>query len=482
VAGAAGAEPGERLEGAATGAVLGMTVGAFTGGIGAAMRAVRPGHETLLRDIGRQTGLSPTQIESRLLLMGDDATGQGATLADVSRNFGLAGDVAAARLGPNAEAVQALIRRDEKAFGRLVRPLMRAVQKGTGRLRDTAVRTISELKQVRQIHATPLYERAYAQPWSNSDRLRDLLGRPSAAKAWARTKKVGLDDPDIDPAILGQGAEPSLRGWTHIVGQLHRKYFQHTRGEKPDLAAARNVASLRRAIQVELDKLSSPTGRIADSPYHQARRIWADTKQADDALEEGSKFMTRSPSEVDEIWKGLDDVERQFYKLGTARAMEQRLAAVRDTSDATLMLRNQAFRDKVKTVFEPKEAVDFLNTVRAEAIKKNTTNTVGRGSQTEIRKQVNRQLGGEEIGEAPATILAAGRKVLRGLGLRSGPSESEVQTLGTLLLSQKPADHRRALDIMRRTFDTPLGELAAQSRVGAIGAGVPFADEALRSE
>lgn len=430
-AGAGTADPDGRIEGAVTGGMFGGVLGPLMvgahGGAKALLRRLAPGERNRLAAMAEQTGLTPAQIATRL-----QALGPRSTLADVSEVFRAGADAAAARLGPTMKRVQELVRRDEGQFGRLMEPIRRTLGG-----QEQAIRTVGQLKDLRMQQASPLYERAFEQGVQNTNRLRDLLSRPETAKAWRAVQRIGQSDPDIDPALLGQG-EPSLRGWQEITESLWDRASSLDRAGRSKLGG--KIKSLRRAIQSELD---------AQSPdYRQARQLWAGTAQADDMLETGRAIFKVPIDELRQTMKGASDADKAFLRLGVGRAIEERMAAAVDTKDLTLLARNPAFRQKVYEVFPSREsAVDFLNTVRAEAQKKITSNTVGRNSQTAPRQAAARQMGGAQIGAEDMTRAGALNRLMSGLG---APRERTIQGLGELLLSQDPATQQRALQMIQQ--------------------------------
>lgn len=430
-AGAGAAPGGQRLEGATIGAALGAGLGLTISGIPALASAgknrLAPGLENRLRAIGEQSGLTPAQMESRLAALGPDAV-----FADVADVFRMTADVAATRLGPTASKVQSLIRRDEGQFGRLMEPIRRMLGGN-----DAAANTISELKNIRQTQASPLYERAFDQGLRPTNRLTDLLNRPETRKAWTRVKNIGRSDPDVDVAALGD-ADPSFRGWQAITEQLNSRVDSLKRGGNPDLKSAGTVGRLRQAILAELDE-QSPN-------FQQARALWAGTKQADDMLDLGSKVLKTSPGEIKESVALMSEADKAFYRMGVGRAIEERLATANDTSDLARIFRNEAFREKVGIIFPDKSAADdFLATVRAESIKKRTSRGVGENSITAQRLAVEKQLKGAAIGPEDLSRAGIARRAMSGLG---APRERTIQGIGNLLISQDPADQQRLLQIM----------------------------------
>lgn len=439
VAGAGSANQGEEIEGALKGLGLGVVGGAVVSGMGSGLGALwrkfAPGVRDRIGELSKASGMTPAEVQTRLKALGPKAT-----LADVDAVFQRAGDVAASRLGPNAKRVQELIRRDETQLDRLLQPIQQTLG-GSG----AAVRTAGQLKDIRMREASPLYEAAFNRGVNITNRMRDLLSRPETQKAWRASQSIEKSDPALDPQFLVNGADPSFRGWQAITERLWDRASALERGGQTKFA--NTIKDLRNAILKELDD--------QNPEFQKARGLWAGTKQADDMLEEGAKFLKASPSEVAEKVAQMSDADKAFYRMGIGRALEERLASVADTSDATRMLRNEAFRLKVYEAFPDKEsAVNFINTIRAEAIKKNTTNMVGRGSQTQPRQVAEKQLGGASINPGDMSKSNIFSRVLGGL---SAPREKTIQDIGELLLSQDPTSQARAVALMGQSRAKILG-------------------------
>jgi hypothetical protein len=430
-AGGAGvAEEGNRIKGALTGAAFGLLLGGsisgIAGGAKALWRKLAPGVQNRFAALAQASGLTAQQIATRLRALGPKAV-----IADVHEVFQRAADVAASRLGPTAKRVRELIRRDESQFSRLMVPI-RNLLGGANR----QAQTISELKAVRQQLASPLYEKAFAQPLQPTNRLKDLLSRPETQKAWRAVQKLGKSDPDVEVSLFSDGVDPNFKGWQAITEQLSDRIGGFMRAGKSKSAGI--IIKLRKAVLEELDDQSPD--------YAEARSLWAGTKRADDMLEEGSKFFTRTTGQIKEAMSDMTEGDKTFFREGIGQVIEERLAKSADTADLSRLFKTPAFRAKAMAVFPTKEtAVDFLNTVRAEATKKTTANLVGRGSQTQPRQVAEKQLSGRAIEPELTSKAGAARKAVGSVG---AAREKTIQEIGELLLSQDPLDHQRAMKLL----------------------------------
>ncbi len=297
VAGAGTAEGGldARVEGATLGAVLGGILTGASGAVRGVWRKLAPGVQNRVVTMANETGMTPSQIATRL-----QALGPKATLADVDDIFLRAGDVAAGRLGPNAKRVRELIRRDETQFSRLMEPIRRTLGG-----QEQAIKTVSQLKDLRMSQASPLYEAAFENGVAMTPRLKDLLSRPETAKAWRKVQKIGQSDPDLDPALLLKDADPSLRGWQEVTEQLWDRVESLKRDGKSKLAG--KIRNLRQAVLDELD---------AQSPlYRDARKLWAGTRAADDALDMGRKLFKADIDDIRAAMAKMTDGEKSVLSL-----------------------------------------------------------------------------------------------------------------------------------------------------------------------
>jgi len=431
LSGAGFAEGDESLAGAIVeGAATGLAFGGLLSGVGAAgkalFRRLAPGVKNRISELAKASGLTPSEIATRL-----KALGPRAVIADVNDVFKRAADVAASRLGPTSRLVKELLRRDETQFGRIIEPIRKTLGGSAAQ-----AKTINQLKDIRIKESSPLYEKAFKTVLQPTRKLVDLLSRPETKKAWGKAKSLGKSDPDVDINTLGSADTPSFRGWQDITEILSNRASALAR--KGKFKAAKTISRLRQSILDELDTQSPD--------FAQARALWSSTKRADDMVEIGGKFLKMSAGQIDEALSTMSASDKTFFRLGMGDAIEQRLAKAGDTTDIGRMFRNQAFRDKAVAAFpDKKSAVDFINTVKAETIKKATANAVGKGSQTQPRQVAQKQLeGGKRLDTHGGTV-----GFFSGLLPSFGKAKpGTVQELGELLLSQDQATQRGAIQLM----------------------------------
>ncbi len=437
--------PAETAKGAVMGAVMATVLALGGTAVPMIWSKLAPGVQNRFAKLAQASGLTADDIQTRL-----QALGPKATIADVDDVFARAADVAASRLGPQSKNVAALLRRDETQFSRLMEPIKRTLGG-----QEQAIQTAGQLKQLRMDQSSPLYEQAFAKGINITSKLKDLLSRPESVKAWKKVQQVGKSDPDVDVALMGKG-EPSLRGMQEITEHLadRASALVHQRKNKQ----ARIIGNLRRAILRELDDQSPQ--------FRQARDLWSGTKAADDALESGQNLFKMPVDDLREFLKNASEADKTFFRLGVGRAIEDKLAAATDTADLSRMLRNPAFRQKISAVMPNTGAtVDLLNTIRAEAIKKHTANTVGRGSQTHPRQVAEKQLGGQQSIAADMSKEGMARRLLTAL---TGPREATVQTLGNKLMTTNTNEQRALLEALRRKPSVDLGAFGAGLTAGGL--------------
>lgn len=250
-------------------------------------------------------------------------------------------------------------------------------------------------------------------------------------------------------------------------------------GERNEITgrlSARGVAldRMRRAYVETLDQMDR-TGA-----YKAARASWAGYSQSLDALRAGRTLLQRSPEEIGAEFADLTPNNQEFYRLGVADMLRERLAKSGLGSDeARSLIKNPWVRDQLRPIFRsPAEFDAFVNSVATETRMFGTRRAVLGGSQTAGR------LAEDESGE---NLLTAGgaeiaEKMMRGSWLGAVRSAVRMyRELGVIRSNPKLNE-----EIARIVFQTPIdpmselalrltGKLAAPppiNRLGPLATGV----------
>lgn len=474
VAGAGYAQPGERLRGAESGALLGAAAGTaaplVTKGVATAARtaldaatpaaqhvAARKVAEALARD-----GILPPQAASAHMR----SIGPEAMLADVGKNTRGLGRAVASTPGKANTLAERLL--DQRQAGRNARSVS-AIDAAFG-TDDDYLATIDRVLSQRQAQAKPLYDAAYQVPIPVTGKLAELLDRPSVVSAWKRAQRLAADEGETIPTRAQAKAGAAVptkvfdyvkRGLDDIVAH-HTDDFGRVRGEQGHVAQG-----LRRELIGELD--------AANPLFKDARATWAGHTQAMDALKAGRGFLSDDSDLTARSIARLPAADKEMFRIGAARAVRDRLLGAPDGADAYKRLfGNEMLRGKLKAAFPNEQAFRAFQTrMSAEAKMHSTRQAVLGGSPTAriLAEQ-------SDLGLSPSLItnLVTGHKLgvvvdLLGtaLGRKREIPEAVRNEIGKLLFNATPERVEQALRKARPWLTED--EVRQYGRALAAGAG-----------
>ncbi len=299
--------------------------------------------------------------------------------------------------------IKSLDERDLDAGLRLSEDVNRSIGSGSSHSAAHA------LLDARAHAAAPLYTKAFAANQNiQSPMIDKILATPAgkAALSDARAKMqndmtlMGKPDPELaeQAAEAGQklprgGAASGLklrtldyvkRSMDDMIGVAQRA------GEKDK---ARVLVGLKSAFVSELDKadVTGMAGPNSLKPqgglYAQARKAYSGPSQSLDALENGEKFLSKSPEEIADEISNLSPSDKQFYKLGAAAKLRSRINATGMGGDeAKKIIGNRNLQAQIRPLFDDNQSYDrFINSVVAENTMFETRFNTLKGSQTAAR-------------------------------------------------------------------------------------------------
>lgn len=198
---------------------------------------------------------------------------------------------------------------------------------------------------------------------------------------------------------------------------------------------------VRGAFVEELDSLNPD--------YASARAAWGGPSSALGAVREGRSIFRSSPDEIAAEFSKLSPGNQEFYRLGVADMLREKLAKTGLSGDeAKSIIRNPWVRDQLRPIFRtPAEFDAFTDAVTAESRMFQRNVSIRKGSQTAERLAEDESqdhtlaIGGAEIAKSLAggEWLGALRKYIRmkrDLGLRQNPELNE--RIAKILFSTKP--------------------------------------------
>lgn len=206
-----------------------------------------------------------------------------------------------------------------------------------------------------------------------------------------------------------------------------------------------------------LTRKSELLRKIADDAfpdYARARDAFAGPTKLVDALEEGRAFIRGDAEATKATLSKLSDSEQQFFRIGAARALRDKVLNTPDTADTVKKIFNTPLmRDKLEAVFpNPEEFKAFEKMMNNEATLFQTRSAVLSGSRTApLQSEMADTVANVATNGKIALDLAQGNigNVVRGVARKfSGPQtlKPEVsQDLANLLFTKRQ-DNKKVLN------------------------------------
>lgn len=316
------------------------------------------------------------------------------TLADVGGENvrALAGNVSR-QPGPSRNAAtQFLEQRDKGAAQRIGRDINQYIHSG-----QSMHRTTEALLEARSAEARPLWDAVRQMQGVWSPRLQQFFEDPAIRSGMARGYEIErleslAENRPFNPTQLGVDLDqegnivmrqtPNMRV-IHMAKMGLDAMIAGERNEITGRLSARGVAldRVRRAYLQEVDGLDR------QGTYRAARAAWEGGSASLDAVRAGRSAFQSSPDEIAGEIAGLSPANQEFYRLGVADAIRERLAKTGLSGDeAKSILKNQWVRDQLRPVFRTDADFDaFLQSVTWEGEMFGTKRSVLGGSDTARR-------------------------------------------------------------------------------------------------
>jgi hypothetical protein len=460
-AGALSAPPGQRTEGAKTGAIGGAAFGfgapLFSAGVRAGGRklsdvtgvtgfmkkasggryapvpkSTQQAYQALLDD-----GYTPETAAARLKEMGPYAV-----IADLGANTRGLGSTVSQVPGPHKQKYERqLTTRAADALDRLLAPLNRAIGP-----KDGAYATKDGLIEIYQKQASPAYDAAYRQGVTNTPGMvKRLETSPTLRSAWAKVRNVVRPDVEASGGVVSKGGGgPSLDEWQLIKEEIDDRIGQAVLAGK--LKTAGRLTNLKNAMLGDIDK-QNPL-------YRDARQIFAGAKETENAIDLGMTMDRMPPGEMQRKLSTMSQAEKAAAALGFKQTLENKLGEVLMTGDATRKFFNPNMRRRLELLMGKKEAAKFLKVAEAEREMAKTYKDMY-GSQTFERSAIAESLGGSDISDVVADVStgrfgSAATGALRGLTQKILPGRKiparVAGEVSDVLLSRDPNARRRSLE------------------------------------
>jgi hypothetical protein len=340
-----------------------------------------------------------------------------------------------------------------------------------------------QLAETGRREAAPLYEAAYAEPFTPTPVIEDILSRPAGRAALERAARIAANegrDPNSIGLIVSEAGPVAVRAPTMQTMDYVKRglddvlegYRDSTTGRMNLDTEGRAIDGLRRQFRNELDQINPA--------YGAARAAYADTAQLQRATELGENFLSMEADEFSRQASRLNPAEREVAVAAARRAVErgagtqgaapgvaQRLASGREQN-----MRNAALLEN---------PIPMQDAMRAEREGVMAARAVYPGSGSITSQAVSDQA------QAGMNVLSAGANAVTGnvrgtvgaLGrlVRLGYSDQEANALMTAAID--PNRTREVIDMLA----TRMNRQDARSMLRAIrfsaarGAGEYAGDE-----
>lgn len=468
----------DRLQGAVmgliTGGVLGAVLPSTLNGLAkvwqsASARFAQPTRQAgalILREV--QNGqISLNQAKARLAKLGREAV-----LADIPELRGLAERVAQSG-GIGARRAQRILNaRAKKAGDRIVNDAGEILGN-----RRQFQETLDQLIEERAALSGPLYEKAYASTINLTDELQDAGSRigqiaPTILRRAERSLAAELgqtiDDVRLSTVARDGSVEfssaPSVQYWDLVKRELDDMIGKAVRAGQKN--RVRQLSNINKKI---IESLDNQTGNA----YADARNAFSGAIRLQEALDGGRNFIRGDADEIISGIKQMTDGEREMFRIGIVKGVQDITEARTLTSDQTRRIFDTARNNRIfKEVFPNQRSLNKFKSVILREKEFTETNRILQGSQT-FRRQAAAEDQNRQTIETARDLLTRGgegragfiRRLLEQSGRQRSLSPETGAELGRSLFTQGPEN----IESILRQLDV---QAPAASGARAIGAGL----------
>ncbi len=371
------ADPGERTEGAAKGALAGAVLAPIAGGALSVVndKVATPVAKAIYRKLTDTPEKQADRLIQRILDMEGksvdevtdalDQLGPDGVLADIGPNMQAVARDMADNMGPGKRQINDFL--DTRQQGQQGR-LMQAAETGMGASSDDFTPTVKMLERERMAQAKPLYEEAYASALHPTDTLQNLMNRPDMVDALKQATVVARNEGhELDETRLVEVFDYAKRALDDKWGTALRQ------GERN---RARQIRNTINALLAEMDE-QVPA-------YSKARNIYAGGSSLIYAGQLGRKILKADMEDLGQSLAGMGESERLLFRMGAVKAVRDEIEKSGATHDAVKRLFRSTDRsNRLKLAFRsPEEFEAFVVKAEAEAQKSSTRAAVQGNSRT----------------------------------------------------------------------------------------------------
>lgn len=411
---------------------------------------------------------------------------------------GLGGNVARQPGESRAVATQFLTKRDEDAAKRLSDDIAVHVSGG-----PTVHQATEGLVESRSLASTPLYAEAHKLQNVWSPRLEQFLEHPDVQKGLAKGYEIEslLSLARGKPITASQmGVDIGVDGSIKMVDKPNVRLLDMAKqGLDAMIADTRDPITGRLSSKgVALDQMRQAYVKAIDEAdksgvYKKARETWAGYSGSLDSLKLGRAVFGASPEENAAAVARLSPGDREFYRMGVADVLKERLAKGGFTGDESKQLvKNPWMRDQLRPAFKEKADFDaFVDAVTTERKMFDTKSgilggapTAGRFAEDAVSNNEGlstlAKFGGQLASGHPIKAISGMWKAYQDLGLKPNPELNE-KVAQILFTTRVPEDAIRMLKAgkprpISNPMEGPAGELAGAGVSMGTGAATAAGD------
>lgn len=380
--GAGQADPGSRLRGAATGAVVGGVATPFVAGAGVtAMSLMRPAARRLgdsllgtprdvavrrVREALDADDITPQEADALLRQLGPDAV-----LADLGDTLGRHGRVVTSQAGPAASRARRFLDARQQ---RQHESLKQSARRATGS--NNFDKGITEIVNGAESRAGPIYDEVFSEVIDMTPAMKSLMDRPALISARRKAanilKNEGFSDDIINDVSDVRYMDAVKRALDDQIGAARRSGNNNQ---------ARILTRLKNEFVSEID---------AQVPrYAEARATFAGEQGIREAAEFGRTMFSNNRTRLADIGETINQMgpsELEAARMGFLDWMAEELGkqSVDSSRMAAKFAETGRFNEMARMLFPDQNAVDdFVRTASAQSRFSDTRRIVTGGSPTE---------------------------------------------------------------------------------------------------
>lgn len=483
--GAGTAQPGERIEGAQSGAQVAAALG-VAGQQAARIIPQVPGIRQAI-EFGREKVGLPTDFARRAdVKLLQSLQRDGVNLDEAMRRISVIkqggykpetiielggentrrlADLVAQYPGASQAARELVETRSAGAPGRIITDFREAF-----RVNADAFDLSEQLIQQRNAASRPLYEQAYREGGVVSDKRFDSYFKLTPFKDAYKTARElaefdGIDLPEKIEDLAKLGG-PDLRTLDYIKRGLDDVLYVK---KGPTGGTGKQILGRLEEKRREFVGLIDEVG--PDS-YKAARRAFAGPTEVRNAIDTGKDFAKLDPRELKKQFDNLSDAEQEGFKIGVFDAIRTNIDRGADGVDVLRRVwKSTEKQDQIRALLGDDTFNDLSNRlVREKVIRETDVRMLG-GSQTQPRTLLQREFEGRDelIPQlAERGVLGTARNYL--LRSMTGPGQPTAEQLARTLYSLDLPTQQATIGRLQ-SLDEILAREAARS-AGAVGTGV----------